>query len=238
MKKIIIDCLKNTTTRFDFWINFCKMKKIKEMAELGVYKGEFASTLLEECNSIEKYYLVDTWCHRENWNKPLNHNDKIFKNIYLEAKRSTNFVKNKRIILRGKTNEMASKIPDSRLDFVYIDGDHTLRGITSDLICMYPKVKVGGWIGGDDFVRNVWQHQIKYEPTLVFPFAIYFAESVGDRIYALPYSQFLIEKNDTHSFEFIDLVGVYNNLTLRHQFYPINILKLWLHEIFSFLKKI
>ena len=109
MKKIIIDCLKNTTTRFDFWIKFCKMKKIKEMAELGVYKGEFASALFEECNSIEKYYLVDTWCHRENWNKPLNHNDKIFKNIYLEAKRSTNFVKNKRIILRGKTNEMHLK---------------------------------------------------------------------------------------------------------------------------------
>ncbi|MEO0338135.1 MAG: riboflavin synthase, partial [Bacteroidota bacterium] len=46
----------------------------------------------------------------------------------------TNFAKEKRIILRGKTTEVINKIKDNSLDFVYIDGDHTLRGITIDLI--------------------------------------------------------------------------------------------------------
>src|SRR5688500_19760710 len=35
----------------------------------------------------------------------------------------------------------------------------------------------------------------EYEPTLVFPLAVHFAEAVDARIYGLPYKQFLIEKS-------------------------------------------
>ena len=76
----------------------------------------------------------------------------------------------------------------------YIDGDHTLRGIAIDLIRTYPKVRPGGILGGDDYTPTIWQHADNFEPTLVCPFAAYFAESQGAPIIILPHSQFAIIK--------------------------------------------
>jgi hypothetical protein len=130
-------------------------------------------------------------------------------------------------MLRGKTVDVIERIPDATLDLAYVDGDHTLRGITVDLIRSYPKVRDGGWIGGDDFTSTIWQHSPRFDPTLVFPFAVHFAEAMEAVIYALPYDQFLIRKSAT-GFRFVDLVGCYSDLSLarhlqistilRHQF--------------------
>jgi hypothetical protein len=102
------------------------------------------------------------------------------------------------------------------LDFAYVDGDHTLRGITIDLVKVFPKIRVGGWVGGDDFSPSIWQHPEAYEPTLVCPFAVYFAEAVGSRIYALPHKQFLMEKTGA-GYELVDLTGRYGALDVRSQ---------------------
>jgi hypothetical protein len=70
----------------------------------------------------------------------------------------------------------------------------------------------------------------------VFPFAIYFAEALGARIYALSYSQFLIEKDNSPPF-FVDLTGNYGDISLRGQFHPAKVLKLKLAETFPILRK-
>ncbi len=102
---------------------------------------------------------------------------------------------------------MIDRIPDGELDFAYIDGDHTLKGITIDLIRVYPKVRIGGFIAGDDFSRSMWHHKTSFEPTLVFPFAVYFAEAVGATIYGLPHIQFCLQKTGGGQFRFVDLDG-------------------------------
>jgi hypothetical protein len=112
---------------------------------------------------------------------------------------------------------VVDEIPDGDLDFVYIDGDHTLRGITVDLARLFPKVKVGGFVAGDDFCRNIFQHKAGFEPTLVFPYAVYFAEAVGARIYALPHKQFVLQKVPTGEHAFVDLAGRYSKTTLDEQ---------------------
>lgn len=236
-EQIIRECIKQSSTRSDLWIHFLKMTKAKYMVELGVYRGDFASKLLEQCGLIEKYYMLDPWRHLDNWNKPANKDNDLFEKFLSETKAKTEFAAQKRIILKGKTTEVVEQIPDSELDFAYIDGDHTLKGITIDLIRLFPKVRDGGWIGGDDFSRTIWQHPTAFEPTLVFPFAVYFAEAVGARIYALPNSQFLIEKDESQRFAFIDFTGNYGDVGLRDQFYPDKVLKLKIKETFSILKK-
>jgi hypothetical protein len=129
-------------------------------------------------------------------------------------------------------------IADGELDFAYIDGDHTLKGIAIDLIRVYPKVKTGGFIGGDDFSRTIWPHKTSYEPTLVFPFAVYFAEAVGATIYALPNIQFCLLKTDRPEFNFVDLTGQYSEVALRNQLAPEKLLKLSLSERFPGLARI
>lgn len=218
--QIIEKCVDKSISRFDIWIRFLKSVNVKQMAELGVYRGFFAERILKGCDSIEKYYMIDPWRHLEKWNKPENKDDDSFDLFLAETKSKTDFAAEKRIIMRGKTTEVIEQIPDGELDFAYIDGDHTLKGISIDLIRIFPKIKNGGWIGGDDFVRTVWQHTSKFEPTLVFPFAVYFAEAVNARIYALPFDQFLMEKCDSAPFAYKDLTGYYGNTSLRFQFRP------------------
>jgi hypothetical protein len=82
---------------------------------------------------------------------------------------------------------------------------------------MYPKVRDGGFVGGDDFCRSMFQHSAEFEPTLVFPYAVYFAEAVGARIYALPHRQFLIHKDPGAGHAFIDLTGRYQDTTIKAQ---------------------
>ena len=225
-------------SRTALWIEFIRKMNSVYMAEIGVYRGEFAKEVLKECDSIKRYHMIDPWRHLGDWNKPANIDDKRFEQFLSETKSNTEFAAEKRTILRGKTAEVVDKIPDASLDFAYIDGDHTLRGITIDLFRIYPKVKIGGWIGGDDFSRTIWQHRTTFEPTLVFPFAVFFAEAVGATIFALPFSQFLISKSDSQAFEFIDITGRYPNTSLVDQCTVGKILNLKIKEAFAGVKRV
>jgi hypothetical protein len=215
---IIEECATGSSSRSDFWIKFIKNQGFTKIAEIGVYKGEFAAEILRGCDSISTYHMIDPWRNLVNWNKPANTDDQTFQNFYKKMLGKTDFAKEKRSIMRGTTTEVIHEISDETLDFAYIDGDHTLRGITIDLINVYPKIKNGGWIGGDDFCKSIWQHPPNYEPTLVFPFALYFAESVSARIFGLPYNQFLIEKKPSSYYKFVDLTGEYKDMGLHNQF--------------------
>ena len=208
------------------------------MVEIGVYRGDFAAALLERCAGITKYYMIDPWKHLDNWNKPANQDDTIFEGFFEETKTKTDFAAPRRVILRGKTSDVVDEITDGELDFAYIDGDHTLRGITIDLMRIYPKVKSGGFIGGDDFTTSVWEHKTSFEPTLVFPYAVYFAEAVGATIYSLPYSQFCLQKMETAEYSFVYLVRKYGHVGLQRQFAPEHVLKFAMNERFPRLTRL
>ena len=203
--------------RLELWTRFAREAEARQVAEIGVYRGRFAARLLADCPAIETYYMVDPWRNLEDWNKPANTSDDAFERIFREAMERTSEHEAKRVVLRGTTTEVIDHVPDSSVDFAYIDGDHTLRGITIDLIRVFPKVRPGGWIGGDDFTPSIWQHADEYEPTLVFPLAVHFAEAVGARIYGLPHKQFLIEKTADSDHAFTDLTGRYGDTGLRRQ---------------------
>jgi|SRR5580704_174397 hypothetical protein len=231
-EQLFTKCISRAQSRMEFWVEFLQSLAVQRMAEVGVYRGDFAAVMLRRCESLTRYYMIDPWRHLHDWNKPANHDDSVLEKFFEEAKAKTAFAAAKRFILRGKTTEVIDQIPDDELDFAYIDADHTLKGIAIDLIRLYPKVRPGGFLGGDDFTRSVWEHKTDFEPTLVFPFAVYFAEAVGATIYALPYSQFCIQKTNGAQFAFVDLTGQYDHLGLRDQFTPATVLKLIVGERF------
>lgn len=204
-------------SRLELWQRIITATGASDVAEIGVYRGRFAASVLEACPAIHRYYMIDPWRHLDDWNKPANKDDDVFQRYYKESLDKTRDWSAKRVVLRGTTTEVSAKLPDAGLDFAYIDGDHTLRGITIDLTRLYPKVRDGGWIGGDDFAESIWQHDQAYEPTLVFPFAVHFAEAVGAPIYALPHRQFLIHKRPDRGFAFVDLTGRYGSVDIKSQ---------------------
>jgi hypothetical protein len=213
----------SSISRVDLWSNVITAIHVKSILEIGVWKGQFAREILQGCTGIEKYYMVDPWENLPDWNKPFNVSSVEFARIYEEAMKSTEFASSKRVVLKGRTKDVLDRIPDGSLDFAYIDGDHTLHGITIDLITVLPKIKVGGLLAGDDFEPCPWLHGIHFEPSLVCPFSVYFAEAMELPIIALPHKQFLIEKTATSGFEFTDTTGQYSDLSLKK--FPAGIIK-------------
>ena len=220
----------NPASRFDIWLHFIQARQVESMAEVGVYRGDFAARALGQCNCIKTYYMIDPWRHLDDWNKPANTNNNVFNRYLEETKAKTEMAADKRVILRGRTTEVIDQIADESLDFAYVDGDHTLKGIAIDLVAIYNKIKPGGHIGGDDFTATVWQHSASFEPSLVFPFTVYFAEAVGATLWALPHSQFLMRKNTVRQFQFIDTTGQYSDISIKNQFSPRNYFKARLNE--------
>jgi Methyltransferase domain len=214
------DLSQSAGDRLELWTKFVDAAGVSTVAEVGVYRGAYAARLLADCPGLKRYFLIDPWRHLDDWNKPANKADDVFEGYLQETLDKTKEHADKRVVLRGKTVEVIDRIGDQELDFAYVDGDHTLRGITIDLQNVWPKIRPGGWLAGDDFCRSIWQHSPDYEPTLVFPYAVYFAEAVGARVFALPFNQFLIEKNPEGRYEFVDLTGRYGETGVLPQVAP------------------
>jgi predicted O-methyltransferase YrrM len=50
------------------------------------------------------------------------------------------------------TSLEASKLfENGSLDFVFIDGDHSYQGCSTDIDCWFPKLKSGGLLSGHDY---------------------------------------------------------------------------------------
>ena len=73
------DIIKRSNNRYDLWSNFITYNNFKSISEIGVYKGDFSARLLNDCSCIEDYYMIDPWRNLSDWNKPANHNNKVFK---------------------------------------------------------------------------------------------------------------------------------------------------------------
>jgi hypothetical protein len=213
LNTIVLESVQKSTNRFEMWAYILNRVDAKNICEVGVWKGDYAKYLLDHINKIENYIFVDPWRNLPSWNKPANRSNEEFEDIRQEALDKNKQYASKINELRMTTKEAGAKLEDEALSYTYIDGDHTLRGITIDLNVIYPKTKSNGLIGGDDFTKNIWQHSERYDPTEVFPYALYFAEAKNCTIFTLPYNQFLIFKND--HFEVFDYGG-YAKLTPRN----------------------
>ena len=159
--------------RYGLWIDLInRMSKDRKVtiAEIGVWEGEFAEQILKNCPNVEKYYLVDPWRHLGDWNKPLNLNNERMELAFQTTMKRVDFAKDRVAVLRGTTLEISDQIEDGELDLVYIDGDHTAKGIVIDLIRLHPKVADDGVIGGDDYVDNIYHHDPdRFDPTMIKP---------------------------------------------------------------------
>lgn len=123
-------------------------KGLKIGAEIGVAFGGHAESLLKI--PITKLYGVDPYLHLENYNDPMNLPQPEFDQLYqYTLERLSPFAERYQHIRKSSidaVNDIAGEI-----DFVYVDADHTFQGVVRDLTAWFPKVKVGGIIGGHDY---------------------------------------------------------------------------------------
>jgi len=110
-------------------------------AEIGCLKGEFSKFLSTQYKGI--VLSIDSFVGEANIpNDPLTE-DECRKNLL-----DTNCQ-----LIKGDSIEVASRIPDESLDWVYIDADHSYKSVKADLEAWFPKVRKGGIISGHDYVN-------------------------------------------------------------------------------------
>jgi len=121
--------------------------------EIGVEQGQYSRVLCKS-NSGLKLYSVDPWKVYDGFMDP--RTQEQLDTLYLDAvKRLSPYTAK---IMRMTSVEAARKFTDNSLDFVYIDGNHTLPFVIQDLVAWYPKIKPGGIISGHDYYKSPRPH--------------------------------------------------------------------------------
>jgi hypothetical protein len=132
-------------------------------AEIGVHIGDFSSVILNMAKP-KKLYLIDPWKYfsESTYKDSMYGGDRVTqKDMDGRYERvlkrfSAEISMGKVEVCRELSYEAAQHIKDGELDFVYIDGDHSYKGVAQDLRAYFPKVKKGGLIIGDDYSLGGW----------------------------------------------------------------------------------
>ena len=180
--------------RDHFFPLLCKKMGYTFGAEIGVDKGGFSNHLLTK-SDFEKFYCIDPWIDNfgsDNKNADFDPNGS--KRMQECEETLKEFVQDGTAeLVRATGLEASAEIPDEYLDFVYIDGDHSLEGIFYDIYAWTPKVRVGGVISGHDYkdgpksgMKDYWGNHLDYGVKTVVDYYCarygYKLNSVGGRI--------------------------------------------------------
>ncbi|QDT08364.1 class I SAM-dependent methyltransferase [Planctomycetes bacterium K23_9] len=122
------------------------------VAELGVNRGEFSETIIQEL-APEKLHLVDIW-HTERYN------DGLYREI--QAKFATEIESGKVEIHRDLSTDAAPAFADDYFDLVYIDTDHSYETTRDELNAYASKVKPNGILSGHDYSMGNWVGSFRY----------------------------------------------------------------------------
>lgn len=116
--------------------------------EAGVAEGNFSVDLLE--SGLERLYSIDAWKTLDQKGDGAQNQWWHDKNYHSASSRLMRF-KEKSVIIKGITSEVADQIPDNTLGLVYLDGDHSYEGVKKDVQAYWIKLVVGGILATHDW---------------------------------------------------------------------------------------
>lgn len=120
--------------------------------EVGVAAGEYSKVILD--SGVDKLYGIDPYKRLPDYFDYMK--ESTFKKLYEDTKERLKDYPNFFLILETSA-EALKKFDDNSLDFVYIDGNHNYENVLFDITEWTKKVKPGGIVAGDDYVRRKGQ---------------------------------------------------------------------------------
>ncbi|MFT7644520.1 MAG: hypothetical protein ACI9BF_000169 [Candidatus Paceibacteria bacterium] len=126
--------------------------------EVGVWKGEFSKRIIQVAKP-KKLYLIDPWKYfgedyfynREQPEQKFMQEAQDMRYEMVKESFANELSSNTVEIIRGTSDEAASKFEDEIFDFVYIDGNHSYDFVKQDITTYYKKTKPNGIVAGDDY---------------------------------------------------------------------------------------
>ena len=119
-------------------------------AEIGVYKGGFTEKF---CKANLKMYAIDGWRAYDGYNEPGRNFQKRQDFLYGHTCRVLAPYPSCTIV-RKFSMEAVCDFENESLDFVYIDGNHTLKYVIEDIYEWEKKVRKGGVVAGHDYAET------------------------------------------------------------------------------------
>ena len=126
-------------------------------AEIGCQRGDNANIIIRVLNPT-KMFLIDPW-------------DLIDQGLYLNQKENYEFVlsqfnyNSQVCIKKGLSWNIFPEFPDNYFDCIYIDGDHDIEPCKKDILEAIRTTKIGGIVGGHDYLSNGFSGFKIYEGT-------------------------------------------------------------------------
>lgn len=118
--------------------------------EVGTFDGRFSAHNLNMWQG--KYYMVDTWQHREDGTTDKNDTDgQYWAGVMQAAYDATVFAGKRRDLIRDYSVNAARQFSNGELDWIFIDAGHDYENAKADLAAWWPKLRKGGLFSGDDF---------------------------------------------------------------------------------------
>ena len=163
----------------EFICNYLQTLEDPVICEVGIREGNNFDKML--IPKVKAAIGVDVW--RETGDTGQNDHEDDQDTLDDQYRNAFNkYLPQNRIrIVREFSVKAAKFFPDETFHFVYIDADHTYEAVTEDLNAWFPKVKVGGVIGGHDYISRAELRQYAnagYETEHSAPFGV--IEAVRD----------------------------------------------------------
>jgi hypothetical protein len=139
--------------RYDFLL---QIPKNGVCAELGVFQGKFASSILKR-NNPKKLYLIDPYWKKYGdkfpWRKRFPFSPMEAFLVALERVKKYDKNKVATFVIDSDENFL-NDIKDNFFDWVYLDSTHAYKDTLRELDIILPKIKLEGMICGHDFFPN------------------------------------------------------------------------------------
>lgn len=118
--------------------------------EIGVAEGWYSSKIME-LDIVDKMYGVDPYAPHQGYRDYTRETtfSRLRANAHNRLDRYYNYE-----FIEAFSMEAVKRFEDNSLDFVYIDGDHSYEAVRDDMTAWFPKVKPGGIMAGDDYIRS------------------------------------------------------------------------------------
>lgn len=128
----------------------------KKGVEIGTEQGVYAEILCKT-NPKLHLYCVDPWkVYEGNLGYHIGVTQQQFDLFYKESKKRLS--SHKATLIRKMSTSAVKRFRDDSLDFVYIDGNHRLEYVISDIAEWTKKVRPGGIVAGHDYIKYKHQH--------------------------------------------------------------------------------
>lgn len=116
--------------------------------EIGICVGINSYMLLESCPNIDRLIGIDHYQSYRDWDRdiPQYEQDRNF----LKLSNNLPYLGPRFELIKKNSKDAAQDIEDGSCDFIFIDADHSMKAVLTDLDLYWPKLKSGGIMAGHD----------------------------------------------------------------------------------------